>query len=188
MYNPRININKVSLETERMIIRPFALADLDDFYAYASVPGVGECAGWPHHENIEKSRQILHMFLKGKKTFAIVLKENHRVIGSIGIEKSHFPRSYYPRCSVRELGYVLSQEYWGQGLMSEAVKRVIAYCFNDLHLDYLTSGHFKGNHRSQRVMEKMGFIYQYTGTYQTQMGTIIKENLCSLLANPHLDK
>ncbi|MFA7032851.1 MAG: GNAT family N-acetyltransferase [Bacilli bacterium] len=188
MYNPKIDITKVYLETERLILRPFLLSDLDDFYAYACVPGVGECAGWPHHENIETSRQILHLFITGKKTFAIVLKANNQVIGSIGIEKSHFPRSYFPKRSVRELGYVLSQDYWGQGLMSEAVKRVITYCFNDLHLDYLTIGHFKGNHRSQRVIEKMGFIYQYTGTYQTQMGTMIKENLCYLLVNPHLNK
>ena len=48
-----INIENTVIETERLILRPWQEADLDDFYAYASVPGVGEMAGWAHHQSID---------------------------------------------------------------------------------------------------------------------------------------
>lgn len=66
------------------------------------------------------------MFIGHKKTFA--LEYQGKVIGSLGIEQyneDHFPEFADKKC--REIGYVLSKEYWGQGLMPEAVKEVIRY-------------------------------------------------------------
>jgi ribosomal-protein-alanine N-acetyltransferase len=57
-----IDTSKISLETDRLILRPFCEGDLFDLYKYASVPGVGEMAGWPHHESIETSMIILKSF------------------------------------------------------------------------------------------------------------------------------
>ena len=59
----------------------------------------------------------------------------------------------------REVGYVLSKAYWGKGLMTEAVKAVISYCFEMLDFDYLTCAHFNYNDRSRRVIEKCGFKF-----------------------------
>ena len=49
--NPEIDISNVTLKTERLLIRPWRQSDLDDFYSYASVDGVGQMAGWKcqHH-------------------------------------------------------------------------------------------------------------------------------------------
>ena len=66
-------------------LRPWRPDDLEDLYAYASVPGVGEMAGWPHHEDRETSKGILEHFIEGKKTFA--LEYQGKVIGSMGIER-----------------------------------------------------------------------------------------------------
>ena len=85
--NAEFKINGKVLETERLILRPFQSSDLDDFYEYASVEGVCEMAGWPHHENIDKSREILNGFISEDKTFAIYSKENGKVVGSLGVEK-----------------------------------------------------------------------------------------------------
>ena len=52
-----LNVTEVVLETERLTLRALAMADLDDFYAYASMPGVGERAGWKHHESREESER-----------------------------------------------------------------------------------------------------------------------------------
>ena len=57
--NADFEINKTVIETERLILRPFNQSDLKDFNEYASVAGVGEMAGWRHHENIEKTQEIL---------------------------------------------------------------------------------------------------------------------------------
>lgn len=165
-----VDISHVRLETERLILRPWAYADLEDLFEYASVPGVGEMAGWPHHTSREASGQILDMFIRGKKTFALELKENGKVIGSLGLEEPD-PEPAVPGAG-REIGYVLSKDYWGRGLMPEAVNAVIRYCFDTLCFDWLTCGHFLRNDRSRRVIEKCGFLYFCDAPYSTQMGIL----------------
>jgi [ribosomal protein S5]-alanine N-acetyltransferase len=76
--NVRIDISETILETPRLYIRPWKITDLDDFYEYASVDGVGQMAGWKPHENKEESRKILNLFIEEKKTYALELKENGR--------------------------------------------------------------------------------------------------------------
>ena len=57
--NTEIDISNVTLHTDRMILRPWRQTDLDDLYAYASVDGVGQMAGWKPHESKEESQKIL---------------------------------------------------------------------------------------------------------------------------------
>ena len=155
-----IDVTNTILETERLIIRTWQESDLDDFYAYASVPGVGEMAGWPHHQSIDTSRQILEKFMAGKNEFALYHKGDKKVIGSLGIHSSWANEDdEFKHLKLKEIGFVLSKAYWGQGLMPEAVKVVINYCFTQLGLDALTCGHFKSNPQSRRVIEKCGFKY-----------------------------
>ena len=85
--NADFRINGKVIETERLILRPFRQTDLEDFYEYASVEGVGEMAGWKHHESIAESQSIMNSFISNDKVFAICLKENNKVIGTVGIEK-----------------------------------------------------------------------------------------------------
>ena len=122
--NAEIDISNVVLTTERLVLRPWRQSDLEDFFEYASVDGVGQMAGWKPHENIEISQFIMNRFIENKKTFA--LEYQGKVIGSLGIElynEKHFPELDDKKC--REIGYVLSKDYWGQGLMPEAVREVI---------------------------------------------------------------
>ena len=110
--NVNVDITGVKLETERLILREWTLDDLDDFFAYAKNPDVGPRAGWFPHENKEKSLEILNKFIADKKTFAIVYKENNRVIGSLGIERygSEDKLSEFFDYQGREIGYVLSKD------------------------------------------------------------------------------
>ena len=168
--NPEIDISNVILKTERLLIRPWRQSDLDDFYSYASVDGVGQMAGWKPHESKEESKIILDMFISHKKTFA--LEYQGKVIGSVGIEKyneTHFPEFENKKC--REIGYVLSKEYWGQGLMPEALKEVIRFLFENANLDVIFCGHFLWNEQSHRVQEKSGFKHYGFDTYETAFGT-----------------
>ena len=179
--NAKIDLSNVVLKTDRLILRPWKLEDLDDFYEYASVDGVGQMAGWLPHENKEKSMAILKMFIEEKKTFA--LEYNGKAIGSLGIEEyseEYFPEAKYKNRLGREIGYVLSKDYWGMGLMPEAVKRVIDYCFNELNLDFLVCGHFLSNNQSKRVQEKCGFKEVKQVTYKTRYNTF-EECMMSIL-------
>ena len=183
--NAEFKINGKVIETERLILRPFCWSDLDDFYEYASVDGVGEMAGWHHHESKEKSQEILGCFIKEDKTFALCLKENSKVIGSLGVEKYGMEEKltefdgYYGR----EIGYVLSRDHWGKGLMPEAVGAVIGYLFDELDLDFLTCGYYDFNSQSKRVQEKCGFKPYRKLVMETQLGTN-EPGVLNLLVNP----
>ena len=180
--NAPINITNVVLKTPRLVLRPFREPDLQDLYAYARVDGVGQMAGWMPHKSIEESRAILQMFMGEKKTFA--LEYEGKVVGSLGIEEyseTHFPELANARG--REIGYVLAKDCWGQGLMTEAVRAVIGYLFDTVGLDFITVGHFERNGRSRRVIEKCGFTYVKTTTYQTRYETV-EPSLAYILWNP----
>lgn len=179
--NAPIDVTDIRIETERLILRPWRDTDLEDFYAYASVEGVGEMAGWKHHESKEETRGILTMFQEGKKTFALELKSNGKVIGSLGLEEYDEAEADMGSLQGREVGYVLSREYWGQGLMPEAIQAVIRYCFQTLNYDFLLCGHFERNGRSRRVIEKCDFSYVKNIPYETRMGTIEDTRLYCLM-------
>lgn len=169
--NAQIDISAVTLKTDRLLLRPWRETDLQDFYAYASVDGVGQMAGWLPHQDLEESRRILGLFIEGKKTFA--LEYQGSVIGSLGIEE--YSEEVYPELvdlSGREIGYALSKDYWGQGLMPEAVKAVIQYLFETVKLDFILVGHFDWNRQSARVIEKCGFQYIKSRPYETRYGTV----------------
>jgi len=145
-----------TLETERLILRIWRESDLNDFFEYASVEGVGEMAGWMHHENIETTKEILKGFIDRGDEYAIVLKESNKVIGSLGIHKRTLDNDYEAEIQ-RTIGYVLSKKHWGNGFMGEAAREAIKYAFEDLDVDVLWCGHYLINVQSQRVIEKSGF-------------------------------
>lgn len=157
--NANFKINGLQIETKRLILRAFNQNDLNDFYEYASVNGVGEMAGWKHHESKEESQRILNNFIEDDKTFAICLKKNNKVIGSLGIEKYGMEDKLteFNGYKGREIGFVLAKDYWGKGLMPEAVNAIIEYLFNVLNFDFLVCGYFTFNKQSKRVQEKCGF-------------------------------
>lgn len=169
--NTIIDITEVVLTTERLILRPWCETDLADFYEYACVDGVGQMAGWMPHKDLQESKMILEKFIAGKHVFA--LEYNGKAIGSLGVEK--YKEEHYPQLAQlrgREIGYALSKDYWGQGLMPEAVNAVIHWLFDEKELDFVICGHFDWNDRSRRVIEKCGFQYLKTVKFETKCDTI----------------
>ncbi len=182
--NAEINISNVILETDRLILRTWELKDLDDFFEYASVEGVGEKAGWEHHKSKDKSLEILKMFIDEKKVFAIVLKENQKVIGSIGIEElSEELDKDLDNLLGRELGYVLNKDYWNKGIMKEAVSKVVDYCFNTLKLNFLMASYFNYNIASKRVLENLNFKFYKDIIIETRYNNIKEKSTLMLLKN-----
>ena len=183
--NAVFKVNGKVIETERLILRAFEEGDLNDFYEYASVEGVGERAGWKHHESIEESREILLSFIYKDIDFAICLKESGKVIGSFGINEYGLEDKLteFDGYIGREIGFVLSKDYWGRGLMPEAVKAVIDYLFEDLDFDFLLCGYYNFNAQSKKVQEKCGFKPYRALTMDTRMGTK-EQGILNLIINP----
>ena len=163
-----VDVTKIRIETDRLVLRPWRESDLSDFYAYASHPDVGIHAGWNPHKTLEESKMILDLFIREKKVYALELKETGRVIGSLGLEAPN-PDPVTDGYGW-EIGYVLRKDYWGRGLVPEAVRAVIDYCFSVLNFDYLSISHFLRNDRSRRVIEKTGFTFLGESDFETQMG------------------
>ena len=186
--NAEFRLNGKTIETDRLVLRPFRQSDLEDFFEYASVDGVGQMAGWLPHENREKSQEILNHFVNEDKTFALVFKENGKVIGSLGVEeygREEDLSEFFPYKG-RSIGYVLSKDYWGRGLMPEAVTAVIDYLFNECNLDFLLCGYYDFNRQSARVQEKVGFKPYRKLVMDTRFGT--KEpGRMNILLNPAKD-
>ena len=184
--NINFKINGQTLETERLILRSFKDSDLKDFYEYASEDGVGEMAGWKHHESIEETKEILDLFIEEDKVFAICLKDNNKVVGSVGVEKYGMEDKLteFFNYNGREIGYVLGKDYWGKGIMPEAVNAVINYLFNERSLDFLICGYYDFNRQSKRVQEKLRFKPYRKLTMNTNMGTK-EDGTLTLLLNPN---
>lgn len=184
--NAEFKINGKIIETDRLILRAFDEDDLDDFFEYASVDGVGEMAGWSHHKNKEETLSKLRSFISNDKTFALCLKSaNGKVIGSLGVEEYGLEEALteFNGLRGREIGYVLSKKHWGKGIMPEAVTAVTSYLFDECDLDFLTCGYYDFNSQSKRVQEKCGFKPYRKLTMDTRLGT--KEpGVLNLLLNP----
>lgn len=183
--NASIDISTVVLKTQRLTLRPWRETDLEDLYEYARVDGVGQMAGWLPHKSVEETKTILNSFITKKKTFALVYEG--KVIGSLGIES--YNEDNFPELDAlqgRAIGYVLSKDYWGQGLMPEAVKAVIGYLFETAKLDFILISHFQWNRQSARVIEKSGLKYLKTTTHETRFGAR-ETTIENILYNPARD-
>jgi len=167
------------IETERLIIKAWKAEYAESLFAYARNPDVGPHGGWKPHESVEESRKIIETLFIPNDVWAIVLKENGRIIGSIGLE----PDKRRPGVKSREMGYSLAKEYWGQGLMTEAAAAALDFAFSVLKLDIVAACTSPVNKRSQRVLQKCGFIYEGTNrkTYKTYDGTVRDSKCFSIL-------
>lgn len=147
-----------TVETERLVLREWRLEDLDDLYEYAKNPNVGPMSGWEPHLNKEVSQHVLKYYIENDESWAITLKENGKVIGSVKI----CPDENRGKYNAKYISFVLSADYWGRGYATETVNRVIKYVFEEMNIDLLSAFHFPHNIRSKRVLEKCGFQYEVT--------------------------
>lgn len=169
--NIDINTDKITLKGERIRLRAFRKTDLDDLYNYAKTPGLGEAAGWFHHKSKEESKEILETFIKNKNILAI--EKDGRVIGSIGIH--NYDEEFFDNLADKkaaELGFVLSSDFHKQGIMTEALEILISYLFDEVGLDVLVGGFYRGNFKSKKLHEKLNYKYYSSHLTKTNMGTM----------------
>lgn len=122
----------MNMETQRLILRPWTENDAESLYNYAKDPAIGPIAGWPPHTSVENSREIIRDILSAPETYAVVLKETNEPIGSVGIMFADGVHSADMQDGDAEIGYWIGVPYWGQGLIPEAVQRLLKRCFVEL--------------------------------------------------------
>ena len=151
----------MQLETKRLILRPWQEEDAEELYKYAKDPRVGPIAGWPVHTSVENSLEIIRGVLSSPETYAVVLKETNKPVGSIGLlfkDTAHAPVTD----TEVEIGYWIGVPYWGQGLIPEAIRELQRRCFEDLGCTGMWCGYYDGNIKSKRAQEKCGFVFHHT--------------------------
>ena len=148
------------VETERLILRPWREEDAADLYKYARDPRVGPSAGWAVHKDEADSLNILRTVLMVENTWAVTIKGSDEPVGSIG----YFPCREEQAGGAPEIGYWIGVPFWGNGYIPEAVRALIARCFNE-GAPAVWCAHFEENAKSCRVIEKCGFKYQFSAPY-----------------------
>lgn len=146
------------IETERLILNKWTLsdADIEGLYAFASNPNVGPNAGWKPHADLAESREIIENVFLPYHVWSIREKATGRVVGNIGLE----PDRRREDVNSMEVGYSLAEDCWGKGYMTEACKAVIDYAFREFGLVIIGICTGPDNVRSQRVIEKCGFVFE----------------------------
>ncbi len=160
----------MTLETKRLILRPWCEDDAEELFKYASDPDIGPPAGWLPHTSVENSREIIRTVLSANENYAVCLKENDSPIGSIGLHRADLAE----RDDEYELGYWIGKPFWGQGIIPEASREMLRHAFEDLGMNRIWCGFYDGNVKSRRVQEKLGFVYHHTteGLFVPQVNEI----------------
>lgn len=145
------------LETQRLVLRPWRESDAGTLFKYASDPDVGPRAGWPPHQSVEESLEIIKTVFSAEGMWAVELKETSEAIGCVGYLSASCSNLDIDEDQC-EVGYWIGKPYWGQGICTEAMRAVVDYCFNTKGYSVLWGDFFPENPASGRVMEKCGFI------------------------------
>ncbi len=147
------------LLTERLLLRPFTLADAPEVQHLAGDQAIASTTlniPHPYEDGMAEEWISTHQerFERGELAdFAIVRREDSALIGAIGL-------AMHPEHESAELGYWVGKPYWGQGYCTEAAKAVLEYGFNVLRLNRIYAHYMARNPASGRVMEKIGMKYE----------------------------
>lgn len=151
------------LQTECLNLRRFVESDAEAmFQNWASSAENLTYVTWDPHLNVEQTRNSIRNWVSSYAKpnyykWAICLKENpEQVIGDISIVAMD------ENDSSCEIGYILGQNYWGRGMMTEALKAVLDFCFTQAGLQKVRARYASLNPASGRVMEKAGMSYLKT--------------------------
>lgn len=159
-------------ESENLILRPWNEDDAKCLYYFARNPNIGPIAGWPPHESVEDSLNIIKTVFSKRETYAIV--KDDIPIGCVGL-LFHPDTNHWWGEDAAELGYWIAEQYWGNGYAVEASKIVTEHAFDDLNVRVIYATYKVGNNQSRRVLEKLGFKYYTEMTNENYRHEFFKE-------------
>lgn len=171
------------LITDRLTLRRMLVSDCGDMFEYASRNDVTQYLTWNPHPDRTYTREYLE-YLGNRYAagmfydWAIVYEPDCKMIGTCGFT------SFNCSSDSAEVGYVLNPDYWGKGIATEALERVLRFAFEELKLHRVEAHFMQNNDRSRHVMEKVGM--QFEGFLRESMlvkGNYVTVGICSILAS-----
>lgn len=153
-------MNELTLQTERLLLRPLRDSDAGSIFLLRSDENINQYIDRPRATSIEDAKAFIEKILRlsaAQKNFyrAITLKENGEVIGTITLW------NFNEHGSKAEIGYELLPSFQGKGYMQEALAAVIDLAFNELNLTSVEGWTHPDNVSSYKLLEKLGFTRDY---------------------------
>lgn len=142
------------IETERLVLRELTFSDAKDIYDVLTEEGVARWLGMKPVSSVEEAWDFLERFIDSifVDMYGITEKGSDKVIGIVQIADRWYRR--------KSLGYCLAAKYRGKGYMTEMVRAVVQYLFEDTPwLNAILIEVFDGNEASERVARKCGFFF-----------------------------
>ena len=135
-------------------LRPWQLSDIDSLAKYANNPNIAQFLtnGFPHPYTLENAKCFIKMVSQHNPTQIFAIDVNGEAVGSIGLH----PQSDIMEKNI-ELGYFLGEPFWGNGIITESVKQMVVYGFQNFDIVRIYARPYGNNLASQRVLEKVGF-------------------------------
>lgn len=156
------HIGTKELDTPRLILRRFTMEDSEPMYRnWASDPEVTKFLTWPTHGSVEISRMVMADWVAGYEKddfyqWAIVPRELGEPVGSISVV------SLNDKVELVQIGYCIGKPWWHRGYMSEALKAVLDFFFEEVGANRVEAVHDPRNPHSGGVMRKCGMKYEGT--------------------------
>lgn len=153
-------IGTQTIETSRFILRKVNLSDAEDmFQNWASDENVARYVTWLAHKDISTTIKVIEAWINKHENevffgWCIEWKENAQVIGTIDVA------TLKQDIETAEIGYCLSQKYWGKGIMTEALIAVANFLFSEVGVNRIEAKHHLKNPASGKVMIKSGMQFE----------------------------
>ncbi|RLQ91083.1 GNAT family N-acetyltransferase [Falsibacillus albus] len=149
----------VDLDTEHLKLRQINMEDAPKMYANFSLDEVTKYYDLETFQSIEQAEQLIQKLLRGfaagkQIRWAITIKPHHELIGTIGfheIEREH---------RKAEIGYEIHPDFWGRGIVTEAIKEIVRFGFEEMDLNRMEAFYDPENIASQKVLHKNGFVFE----------------------------
>lgn len=145
-----------TLETPRIKLRKITADDSAEvFENWTRSEVVAKYLTWAPHSSVEATKDWLTFQEKNDSVgWGIVLKETNQLIGNIAVIEDKL------KIKTKTIGYVLGENFWHQGYMTEALTKVIDFLFETTDVNRIEAEHDVENPSSGRVMEKSGMIFE----------------------------
>ena len=141
----------------QFIFRPWALSDLDSLVRHANNPDIAKFMtdGFPHPYTEENGQAFIAFATKDDPIHIFAIDVAGEAVGGIGLH----PQADVHRKNA-ELGYWLAEPFWGKGIITNAIKEIVAFGFKTYDINRIFARPFATNIGSQKVLEKAGFALE----------------------------
>ena len=147
----------MQLKLEQCIIRPWRRDDAESLARHANNRNIWSMVRdlFPHPYTIQDAHEFLQRAISEQPEMRFCVEVERAAVGGIGVHPGEDVHRH-----TATIGYWLGEQFWGRGIMTEAVTAVVDFCFENFPLRRISAEAFSNNPASARVLENAGFTLE----------------------------